>query len=42
MGKPALKTLRDYEEQMKAGVTKYTFDPIKLGIKNADFWERER
>ena len=42
MGKPALKTLRDYEEQMKAGVTKYTFDPRKLGIKNADFWESER
>ena len=41
MGKPALKTLWDYEEQLKAGVTKYTFDPKKLGIKNADFWERE-
>jgi hypothetical protein len=27
---------------MKAGVTKYTFDPKKLGIRNADFWERER
>jgi AGCS family alanine or glycine:cation symporter len=41
MGKPALKALDDYEAQMKAGVTKYTFDPKKLGIRNADFWERE-
>jgi len=40
MGKPALKALRDYEEQRKAGVTVYTFDPKKLGIKNAKFWER--
>ncbi len=41
LGKPAIKALRDYEEQRRAGVTKYTFDPDKLGIKNADFW-RER
>ena len=40
MAKPALKTLRDYEEQRKAGVTDYTFDPKALGIENADFWER--
>ena len=40
MGKPALKALRDYEEQRKAGVTEYTFDPEKLGIKNADFWKK--
>lgn len=39
MGKPALKALKDYEEQRKAGATKYTFDPKKLGIKNAKFWE---
>jgi AGCS family alanine or glycine:cation symporter len=41
MGKPALKALADYESQRKAGVSRYTFDPDKLGIKNADFW-RER
>lgn len=41
MGKPALKALKDYEEQLKAGVTKFTFDPKKLGIKNADFWEKK-
>ena len=40
MGKPALKALKDYEEQRAAGVTEYTFDPDKLGIKNADFWRK--
>jgi AGCS family alanine or glycine:cation symporter len=39
MGRPALRALKDYEAQRKAGVTAYTFDPQKLGIKNADFWE---
>ena len=39
MGKPAMKALTDYEEQRKQGVKKYTFDPNKLGIKNAKFWE---
>jgi len=39
MGKPALKALKDYEAQRKAGVEKYTFDPDALGIKNADFWK---
>ena len=40
MGGPALKALRDYEAQRKSGVDTYTFDPKKLGIRNADFWER--
>ncbi len=40
MGRPALKALKDYEAQRKAGVKKYTFDPKALGIKNADFWEK--
>ncbi|NQY62512.1 MAG: alanine:cation symporter family protein [Alteromonadaceae bacterium] len=39
MAKPAIKALKDYEQQQKAGVKKYTFDPKKLGIKNANFWE---
>lgn len=39
MAKPALKALRDYEAQQKAGVEKYTFDPEKLGIKKADLWQ---
>lgn len=38
--KPALKALRDYERQRKAGVSKYTFDPEALGIKNARFWKK--
>lgn len=35
---PAIKSLKDYEAQKKAGVDTYTFDPEALGIKNADFW----
>jgi AGCS family alanine or glycine:cation symporter len=41
MGRPALRALKDYEAQRKAGVSEYTFDPQKLGIKNADFWENK-
>ena len=40
MGRPAMKALTDYEQQRKAGVETYTFDPEKLGIKNADFWKK--
>ena len=40
IGKPAIKALRDYESQRAAGVENYSFDPKKLGIKNADFWEK--
>lgn len=39
MAKPALKALKDYEMQKKAGVKEYVFDPVKLGIKGADYWE---
>jgi AGCS family alanine or glycine:cation symporter len=38
--KPALLALRDYERQKKAGLDP-VFDPLPLGIKNADLW-RER
>jgi len=41
MGRPAIKALQDYERQKKAGVEKYTFDPEALGIKNADFWNKQ-
>ncbi len=37
LAKPALVTLRDYEKQRKAGLDP-VFDPVKLGIKNADYW----
>ena len=39
MAKPTILALSDYEAQQKAGVSKFTFDPVKLGIKNAKFWE---
>ena len=42
MGNAAIKALKDYEAQRKAGVEKYTFDPEALGIKNADFWSGPR
>ncbi len=38
--KPALLSLKDYEQQKKAGKDP-VFDPVKLGIKDADFWEHE-
>ncbi|MEK8060210.1 alanine:cation symporter family protein, partial [Burkholderia contaminans] len=37
--KPALKALRDYEAQKRAG-REPTFDPAALGIANATFWEK--
>lgn len=41
MARPAIKALRDYEAQRKAGVSEYSFDPEKLAIKNADFWKKK-
>ncbi|RJX74302.1 alanine:cation symporter family protein [Vibrio sinensis] len=41
MSKPALKALADYEEQQKRGVTEFIFNPVKLGIKGADYWEQK-
>lgn len=41
MGRPAIRALKDYEAQQKAGVVRFRFDPDALGIKNATFW-RER
>lgn len=38
--KTALKVFKDYEKQKKAGIDP-VFDPIKLGIKGADFWEEK-
>lgn len=39
MYKPTMRCLRDFEDQKKAGGP-ITFDPVKLGIKNATFWEK--
>lgn len=36
-----VKTLKDYEEQKKAGLDP-VFDPGKLGIKNAEIWDEIR
>jgi len=41
MGSPALRALKDYEKQRKDGVAEYTFNPRELGIRNADFWEKD-
>ncbi len=38
--KPALLSLKDYEKQKKMGKDP-VFDPVALGIKDADFWENE-
>jgi AGCS family alanine or glycine:cation symporter len=40
MYKPTMRCLRDFEEQKKAGGP-ISFDPVKLGIKNATFWEKK-
>ena len=37
--RPALKALKDYERQRKAG-TDPVFDPDALEIENAEFWKR--
>ncbi|MDE1318062.1 alanine:cation symporter family protein [Vibrio aestuarianus] len=39
MAKPAMAALRDYEEQQKQGVEEFIFNPVKLGIKGATYWE---
>lgn len=38
--KPAMKALKDYIEQRKAGLDP-VFNSKKLGIKNAEFWENK-
>ncbi|SHI16526.1 Amino-acid carrier protein AlsT [Vibrio aerogenes CECT 7868] len=40
LNKPAMKVLKDYEEQQKQGVEEYTFNPVALGITGADYWEK--
>src|SRR5690606_28211947 len=37
--KPALKALKDYRAQKKAGKDPH-FNPTELGIKSADYWEK--
>ncbi|MEG9297542.1 alanine/glycine:cation symporter family protein [Mangrovibacillus sp. Mu-81] len=40
LAKPALRALKDYEEQKKQGLDP-VFNSTKLGIKNAEYWEQE-
>lgn len=40
MYKPTMRCLRDYEQQKKDGGP-ISFDPVRLGIKNATFWENK-
>jgi AGCS family alanine or glycine:cation symporter len=40
MYKPTMRCLRDFEQQKKAGGP-IVFDPVKLGITNATFWEKK-
>src|SRR5699024_6293191 len=37
----AMKTLKDYDSQRRQGLNP-EFDPARLGIKHADFWEELR
>ncbi len=39
--KPAFKALKDYEAQKRLGLDP-VFDPVKLGIANADYWTKEQ
>ena len=36
------RILRDYERQKRDGVKNPRFDPMKLGIEGADYWEDEK
>ncbi len=38
--RPAIVALKDYETQLNEGVEP-VFDPVKLGIKKADFWVKK-
>lgn len=40
MSKTALKVWTDYKSQHSKGIKEPSFNPKKLGIKNADFWEK--
>lgn len=41
LSKPAIKALKDYEQQKAQGVKDYTFNPVALGIKGATYWENK-
>ncbi len=39
MASPAIRALKDYEQQLRSGTRDYRFNPEELGIRNADFWK---
>ncbi|MGL4193029.1 alanine/glycine:cation symporter family protein [Vibrio misgurnus] len=39
MAKPTMAALKDYEQQQQQGVTEFIFNPLKLGIQGATYWE---
>ncbi|MFD1415047.1 alanine/glycine:cation symporter family protein [Oceanobacillus jeddahense] len=39
--KPALSALKDYNYQKQNPNAVVTFDPVKIGIKGADYWEKK-
>jgi len=41
LSKPALKVWNDYTKKRKRGIKHPDFNPKELGIKNAEFWEKE-
>ncbi|MEM9531166.1 MAG: alanine/glycine:cation symporter family protein [Pseudomonadota bacterium] len=42
IGSPAIKALRDYERQQREGRARFSFDPLALDIKGADFWAERK
>ena len=41
LSKTAMKVWKDYKAKRKIGIEDPDFDPKKLGIKNADYWENK-
>jgi len=37
--KPAFEALKDYEDQLKAGIEVPVYDSSKLEVKGADYWD---
>lgn len=42
LSKTGMKVWKDYQTQRKQGIQDPVFEPNKLGIKNADFWEETK
>ena len=42
LSKTAMVVWKDYVKQRKAGIEDPNFDPESLGIKNAEFWKKDK